>query len=835
LAQAILAQAHLVQAFVITSSPIVVRVRLSGIMEFPTVVSSDDTSEYKWQDTSVPNLSRAETQRRAGSMHRVTEVVGKHSSPADVSADAHSHGHHLVYKDWARITGKGANCESQSFSCMPSMQTAGSDTSLFFSWGTWVSLTLIGIGTGVVAVIVDVGLEGVFKQRMSLVDSAAEQGAAGLSGLLQQYATYSFSAMALASVAGFLVCFVSPLAAGSGIPEIKCYLNGIVLSRVVSALTLLAKAVGIIFSVSAGLPCGKEGPMIHSSAVMGGMGGTAYAKFVKHRSWDQPLLGHAEQRDFVAAGATAGVAAAFGAPMGACLFAIEEGTSHLNPRILLKLFAAAAWATLVVRSFKVISHLAIGNDVVMLGDSVPVFLGRFGTMEYSVWELPVFALIGVIGGIAGALFNYCNKQLSLLRKALMPAAKMKPNGLVDVRKSDMMRFMEVLFVTFCISSIQFWVVISFHGEAMKKEELSSTEGLFWSSGTEALKTLLHHEGSFDTGPLALFFVIMSVTTCWTYGLGVPSGLFVPSLLSGAAMGRLIGQFISIYGAASPGIYALVGAAAMLSGAARITISLAMILMEVTGQSAFSLPIFITVMVAKWTGDCFGRGIYDMHIIELNRVPLLEHDPEDEMIDMLVKEVMTTKVVSVTEEVKAGDLHKLLLGCTHNGFPVVRDGRQVGVIERDMLHFLLNYGEQYGIFEEDPRIIHHSFTSFYIVKACPPLAPFDHIEAVSDKLIDLRPYLSKSYATMQADASLYSCYNLFRGLGLRHLFIHDEGTSKVCGVVTRKDLILIEDSDTDKSDPLQRATPHATLLVGNASPSHVAKRKLGEGAFGMSGL
>jgi len=466
---------------------------------------------------------------------------------------------------------------------------------------------------------------------------------------------------------------------------------------------------------------------------------------------------------------------------------------------------------------------------------VPVFLGRFDTMEYSVLELPVFALIGVIGGVVGALFNYFNKHLTLLRKACMPAAKLKPNGLVDIRKSDMMRFMEVLFVTFCISSIQFWVPISFHGDAMKKEELSKTEGLFWSSGTEALQTLLHHDSPFDTGPLALFFVIMAVTTCWTYGLGVPSGLFVPSLLSGAAMGRLIGQSISHFGAASPGIYALVGATAMLSGAARITISLAMIIMEVTGSSSFSLPIFITVMVAKWTGDYFGRGIYDMHIIELNRVPLLEHDPEDEMIDMLVKDVMTTKVVSVTEEVKAGDLHKSLMSCTHNGFPVVRDGRQVGVVERDMLHFLLNYGEKYGIFEDDPRIIHHSFTSFYTVKACPPLAPFDHIEAVADKLIDLRPYLSKSYATMQMDASLYACYNVFRGLGLRHLFIHDEGSGKVCGVVTRKDLILIEDPGMGKSDSLQRATPHATLLVGNASPSHVAKRKIGEGRFGMPGL
>ena len=97
---------------------------------------------------------------------------------------------------------------------------------------------------------------------------------------------------------------------------------------------------------------------------------------------------------------------------------------------------------------------------------------------------------------------------------------------------------------------------------------------------------------------------------------MPSGLFVPSLLTGAAFGRLTGESLrklfpvpvgSSRQWASEKLYALVGATSMLAGTARITISVAMILLEVTGAAGFALPIFLAVMIAKWTGDRFTRS------------------------------------------------------------------------------------------------------------------------------------------------------------------------------------------------------------------------------------
>lgn len=85
------------------------------------------------------------------------------------------------------------------------------------------------------------------------------------------------------SVASFPVAFITPVAKGSGIPEIKCYLNGIKVSHVLRLKTLVAKAVGVMFSVrfalsfycyltigSGGMACGKEGPMIHSGSIIAG-------------------------------------------------------------------------------------------------------------------------------------------------------------------------------------------------------------------------------------------------------------------------------------------------------------------------------------------------------------------------------------------------------------------------------------------------------------------------------------------------------------------------------------------------------------------------------------
>jgi hypothetical protein len=141
-----------------------------------------------------------------------------------------------------------------------------------------------------------------------------------------------------------LFVWIEPVAAGSGIPEVKCFLNGIDLPRIVRVKTLICKVVGVLFSVAAGLPVGKEGPMVHSGAVVAagisqgktrlGRLDTSFSKFSDFRN-------DREKRDFVACGAAAGVTSAFGAPIGGVLFSLEEGASYWSTKLTWRAFFCA--------------------------------------------------------------------------------------------------------------------------------------------------------------------------------------------------------------------------------------------------------------------------------------------------------------------------------------------------------------------------------------------------------------------------------------------------------------------------------------------------------------
>ena len=124
---------------------------------------------------------------------------------------------------------------------------------------------------------------------------------------------------------------------------------------------------------------------------------------------------------------------------------------------------------------------------------------------------------------------------------------------------------------------------------------SGLVNLMLSSHNEAIKTLFHQSTSDLSNPhvLTTHFQSLFVYFCYafilgllTYGIAVPSGLFVPAIMSGASLGRLVGEFGQALlpessFALSPGSWALVGAAAMLGGVCRMTISITVIVVEST--------------------------------------------------------------------------------------------------------------------------------------------------------------------------------------------------------------------------------------------------------------
>ena len=147
------------------------------------------------------------------------------------------------------------------------------------------------------------------------------------------------------------ICIAEPAAAGSGLPEIKAYLNGINLNKVVRARIVFFKVIGMCFSCAAGLPLGKEGPMIHCGSVVGAavsQGRTFLLGFDTSWTKFQDLRNDRSKRDFVTFGAAAGVAAAFSAPIGGVLFALEEGASFWSATLTFRAFFCAMITELAI-------------------------------------------------------------------------------------------------------------------------------------------------------------------------------------------------------------------------------------------------------------------------------------------------------------------------------------------------------------------------------------------------------------------------------------------------------------------------------------------------------
>ena len=203
-----------------------------------------------------------------------------------------------------------------------------------------------------------------------------------------------------------------------------------------------------------------------------------------------------------------------------------------------------------------------------------------------------------------------------------------------------------------------------------------------------------------------------------------------------------------HGWSPPGMYALVGAAASLGGMARITVSLAVILVEATGNTQYSLPVLFAVMTSKAVGDRFNHGIYDIHI-HLKKMPLLEDPTRVSLCDEVVSGIMTQDVQSLQPAESHARLSSILQ-TSHNAFPLVNSkGSLLGLISRNALVQLSS--------SSNPEPIN--------------LTPFSNLGAYS----------------IRESATVRRAYDLFRSMGLRHLPVVTVDNT-LCGILTRKDFL-----------------------------------------------
>ncbi|KAF1333369.1 Chloride channel, partial [Globisporangium splendens] len=534
----------------------------------------------------------------------------------------------------------------------------------------------------------------------------------------------------------------------------------LVLVAIAATLTSFGEPVAA-GSVSGGLPVGKEGPMIHSGAIVAAglsQGKSSTMGYDTSFSYFAGFRNDREKRDFVSCGAAAGVASAFGAPIGGVLFVLEEGASFWNQTLTWRTLFCAMSATFTLAFF--LSGINDNLNWGTLGSHTGTFtFGPFASSTYQIWEVPLFILIGIGGGIQGALFNGVNTRLSKVRSRWI--------------RTRRVAWVEALALSLLISSATFAVPFIFgkcnplpqiredlthltqpgaeHNKAFsfametlhrngtacicescanvgldgadcfqaddtveypykkelvrfycRKGEYNDLASLMLSSGEIAIKHLFHAPpNSFDVSNLVIFWGVMMVLACITYGLKVPSGLFVPALLIGAAYGRLWTRVINYFTAmlklktVDPRTYGLVGSCAMLGGVTRMTISLTVIILECTGNIEYGLPLILTSFFARWVGNYFNEGIYDIHI-HLRHVPFLDWNPSLRGFFLRVKHIMTMNPKTLRTVERAGVIFDLLVSTKHNAFPVIVEdptfGNRffAGVILRKQLNVLLSH-------------------------------------------------------------------------------------------------------------------------------------------------
>ncbi|KAI0238338.1 H(+)/Cl(-) exchange transporter 7 [Lamellibrachia satsuma] len=445
-----------------------------------------------------------------------------------------------------------------------------------------------------------------------------------------------------------------------------------------------------------------------------------------------------------------------------------------------------------------------------------ISFGKFQNSSYQVIEIPIFLLMAVFGGLLGALFNQLNRKLTVFRKKYITSKWAKvAEAVVVAATSAVIGFILIYTVDDCVPTPEKGDFEGHTQAGCAEGEHNVMSSLFFKTPEQCLIAVLHSKpGSFTVVSLSLFAFLYFMLGCWTYGLSVSSGVFIPALLTGAAWGRLVGMAVMYifpqmgydYGAHSKmtqqgndiGKYALMGAASQLGGIVRMTISLTVILIECTGDITFGLPMVMVLITAKWVGDFFNTGLYDLHI-RMMGIPLLPWEPPELSYDITAKQVMNTPALTLQLRDTVQNVYNLLVNTPqlHSGFPVVsisdippeegQYGRCKGLILRSQLCFLLNN----KIFLRD--ISHGSNEAPLKLKDFRDVYR-QHISCLDVKLteeekkmyIDLEPFMNPAPYTVPLNASLPRMFRLFRGLGLRHLIIVND-SNQVVGMATRKDL------------------------------------------------
>lgn len=418
---------------------------------------------------------------------------------------------------------------------------------------------LVGLGAGVVAAAFRAALAGADNLRDALIAWAHHYPFFGWLFPL------AFSIVgALASVA--LVRRFAPETSGSGVPHIEGVMHR--LRALAWKRVLPTKFVAGTLGIGGGLTLGREGPTVQ----MGGAVGDAIASWL--RSPPQ------ERRTLIAAGAGAGLAAAFNAPLAGVIFVLEEIQRDFHPIVFGAAFLAAAVADIAVR--------------LLLGPNRDFSVPAYATPP--ALSLPVFVVLGILTGVFGVAFN----------KTLLLGL-----GMLE-RLHGRWVFAAAAAVGAAIGIVGWFSPITI-------------------GGGHALTELVI-AGKVVLVAIPLLFVVRFLLTTSSYSIGAAGGIFAPLLALGALLGLAVGQVAHTLLPAAvpvPAVFAVVGMAAYFSAIVRAPLTGIVLIVEMTGNYEQILPLLVACFCAYATAEL----LKDLPIYEA----LLERDLERDGTAATLKE------------------------------------------------------------------------------------------------------------------------------------------------------------------------------------------------------
>ncbi|KAH8781285.1 chloride channel protein 5 [Diaporthe sp. PMI_573] len=601
--------------------------------------------------------------------------------------------------------------------------------------------------------------------------------------------------------ASILVKEYSVYARHSGIPEIKTVLGGFVIRRFLGTWTLVTKSLGLCLAVASGMWLGKEGPLVHVACCCSNL-------FIKL----SPAINEneARKREVLSAAAASGISVAFGAPIGGVLFSLEQISYYFPDKTMWKSFVCAMTAAVVLKAL----------DPFRTGETA-LYHVKYSTEWHNFEAVGPFLVLGAIGGIYGGLFIKLNMKVASWKKARVISNEWLPGPVTQVAIVSLLT-----------------ALINYPNLYMRAQSSELVANLF----SECSKLLDDQFGLCKTGAatagtivLLLFAAVLGFfLAAITFGLQIPAGIILPSMAIGALCGRAIGIIMEIWvhnhpgfiafqqcepdiPCINPGTYAIIGAASTLAGVTRMTVSIVVIMFELTGALTYVLPIMIAVMISKWVGDAFGRrGIYESWI-HFNEYPFLENSDENvaSIPDIPAGQVMTRiedLVVLTATGHTIASLRNILETQPYRGFPVVSDPRDavlLGYISRAELQYNLAGASR------PPRSLPTGAEAFFSHQ---PLAD-------PRTTLDLRPWVDQTPITLPSRASLHLAVSYFQKIGLRYVLFSDRGVLQ--GLLTKKDVWQVLNG-AEETRRTGGAAGGRGGLSGNAAVETGITREEGEG-------